>query len=157
MACDKCHTSKQYKKTPAACFLCHQEVARFTRGFYKDICRDLISPKAKIVACTGCHDPKAPDHAITKTTCAKCHQEAYQSYFSQWRQQVYDQLAADHEALDALKGCGNNQDLLAFIKETEETLLFLKKDFEHNYRFTAALLKKIRHDLSGIHHDQCQE
>lgn len=153
--CAKCHPNNVYQNTPKGCFRCHMGIARFSRGFYEQITMKLVSPKAKIVDCTGCHETNVKNYKVTETTCIKCHEEAYRQYFVQWRQQFSEQIKAAETDIKALKQCKNSSKFAT--SETENTIAFLKKYFEHNYRFAAALLKKTEQELSDIRHEFCQD
>jgi hypothetical protein len=73
VACDACHTNKQFKGTPTDCYSCHQQDDNHNGQFGKD--------------CSACHDPSSWDHvnfdhnkskfpltgAHTSLACEKCH------------------------------------------------------------------------------------
>jgi len=156
VACNKCHPENVYRKTPRRCFRCHLDIARFSRGFYKRISMGLASPKANIVRCTGCHETKVIDPRVTGKTCTKCHEDAYREFFIQWRQQFVRRLDAMQRDIRRLKACQKGDADLADLGFIEETLRFLRKDFEHNYRFSAALLESLGREVVDIRHENCE-
>ena len=155
VACEKCHPKKEYQQAPIRCFRCHLDIARFSRGFYKRTTMGLISPKAKIVQCTGCHQTNVVDYKVTGETCAKCHEDVYREFFSQWRQQFSSRLDAVQRDLRELEQCREENKRMPDLGPTEEALEFLRKDFEHNYRFSAALLDKLGREVMDIRHEYC--
>jgi len=157
VACGKCHPGNDFRGAPRRCSRCHLDIARFQRGFYRRTSMDLVSPKAKIVACTGCHKTGESNSKVTGRACLACHQEVYARFFDQWRRLFAAEAGAIESEMDSIRQCRPDAAMDIELAKVREKLDFLQKNFEHNYRFTGAMLGAIRRDLSGVYHAYCEE
>ena len=162
-ACEKCHPNQRYKGTPRACYRCHLDIARYRRGVIGTTAGELISPKARIVPCSGCHQagPRernglAPTQRpkVTAAACISCHNEVYGRFFEQWRQLFAAEATGLRAEMDALAACGVKETILA---PKRQRLDFVEKNLEHNYRFSGALTTALGRELAALRQANCRE
>ncbi len=157
LACNRCHFDKNYNSTPDKCETCHLDITKFRRGLWGENWRKLpriISPKARIVACVDCHQGQL-EGKITGAVCLNCHSKSYKQFFLQRSILANRSIASARTKLAKIVKC--EQHAQRDLTSTEEQLLFLEKNFHHNYLLTDSSLKTIHNHLDTLIHETCEQ
>ena len=154
--CRTCHPQKSFKQAQAACADCHLEVTRFSRGLWGDQWRTkrIISPKARLVACTDCHAPSSSTK-VTGEQCLDCHGATYKEFFLVRAQLATTAIATLRGTYaDAVACLGHETKELQQVKQQ---LDMLEKNYVHNYRLADQSFKILDQKLSEVLHENCPQ
>lgn len=156
--CEKCHAEKQYAAIPVDCGSCHKDITAFYKGRFDRYSGEIPSPKSRLVGCRACHETNRKDFNVEGATCLTCHEKTYDDYFSVWREFIKKEVSRLDEKMTDLSNCmERSPEKQNGLMEIKEKAAFIEKNFYHNYRLSAMVIREYIEELDNAAAGGCGE